>query len=188
MPGNSGADHSKSHFFWTGIRVRRPLWKDISCVHIHTFTFRGEVGDRGWDGWMASLTHWERPWCWERLRAGGEGDGRGWAGWTASPTQWTWLWTILGYGEGSLARCNPWGHKESDMTERPTTTATTTTTDRQIDRISILIFQSTDQLTKRVMTRTFLDGPKEVGRINIMEKCSNWLQVCELVWSIRRTN
>ena len=74
------------------------------------------------------------------------------------------------------------------MTEQPTTTATTTTTDRQIDRISILIFQSTDQLTKRVMTRTFLDGPKEVGRINIMEKCSNWLQVCELVWSIRRTN
>ena len=32
------------------------------------------------------------PWCWERLRAGGEGDGRGWDGWMASRTQWTWVW------------------------------------------------------------------------------------------------
>ena len=34
----------------------------------------------------------ERPWCWERLRAGGEGNDRGWDGWMASPTQWTWIW------------------------------------------------------------------------------------------------
>ena len=37
------------------------------------------------------LTHWKRPWCWERLRAGGEGDDRGWDGWMASPTWWTWV-------------------------------------------------------------------------------------------------
>ena len=37
------------------------------------------------------LTHWERPWCWERLKAGGEGDDRGWDGWMASPTQWMWV-------------------------------------------------------------------------------------------------
>ena len=36
------------------------------------------------------------PWCWERLRAGGEGDDRGWAGWMASPTQWTWIWVDSG--------------------------------------------------------------------------------------------
>ena len=36
-------------------------------------------------------THWKRPWCWERLRAGGEGDNRGWDGWMASQTQWTWV-------------------------------------------------------------------------------------------------
>ena len=35
---------------------------------------------------------WKRPWCWERLKAGGEGDDRGWDGWMASPTQWTWVW------------------------------------------------------------------------------------------------
>ena len=33
-----------------------------------------------------------RPWCWERLRAGGEGGNGGWDGWIASPTQWTWIW------------------------------------------------------------------------------------------------
>ena len=34
---------------------------------------------------------WKRPWCWERLKAGGEGDDRGWDGWMASPSQWTWF-------------------------------------------------------------------------------------------------
>ena len=34
-------------------------------------------------------THLKRPWCWERLKAGGEGDDRGWDGWMASLTQWT---------------------------------------------------------------------------------------------------
>ena len=42
------------------------------------------------------LTHWKRPWCWERLKAGGEGDGRGWDGWMASATQWTWVWASSG--------------------------------------------------------------------------------------------
>ena len=37
-------------------------------------------------------THWKRPWCLERLKAGGEGDDRGWGGWMASPMQWTWVW------------------------------------------------------------------------------------------------
>ena len=31
--------------------------------------------------WCKELTHWKRPWCWERLKAGGEGDNRGWDGW-----------------------------------------------------------------------------------------------------------
>ena len=33
-----------------------------------------------------------RLWCWERLKVGGEGDDRGWDGWIASLTQWTWVW------------------------------------------------------------------------------------------------
>ena len=42
--------------------------------------------------WCKELTHLKRPWCWEGLGAGGEGDNRGWDGWMASPTQWTWVW------------------------------------------------------------------------------------------------
>ena len=42
--------------------------------------------------WCKKLTHLKRPWCWDRLRAGEEGDDRGWDGWMASPTQWTWVW------------------------------------------------------------------------------------------------
>ena len=42
------------------------------------------------------LTHWKRPWCWEGLGAGGEGDDRGWDGWMASPTRWTWVWVNSG--------------------------------------------------------------------------------------------
>ena len=41
-------------------------------------------------------THWKRPWLWERLKAGGEGDDRGWDGWMASLTQWTRLWASSG--------------------------------------------------------------------------------------------
>ena len=38
------------------------------------------------------LTYWKRPWCWERLKAGGERGDRGWDGWMASLTQRTWVW------------------------------------------------------------------------------------------------
>ena len=41
--------------------------------------------------WCEELTHLKRPWCWERLRVGREGDKRAWDGWMASPTQWTWV-------------------------------------------------------------------------------------------------
>ena len=46
--------------------------------------------------WFKELIHWKRPWCRERLRAGGEGYDRGWDGWMASPTQCTWLWVDSG--------------------------------------------------------------------------------------------
>ena len=61
----------------------------------------------------------KRPWCWEGLGAGGEGDDRGWDGWMTSQTPWAWVWQALGVGDGqgSLACCSPWGRKESDMTE-----------------------------------------------------------------------
>ena len=41
---------------------------------------------------MEKPTHWKRHWCCERLKAGREGDNRGWDGWMASLTQWTWVY------------------------------------------------------------------------------------------------
>ena len=46
--------------------------------------------------WCEELTHLKRPWCWERLRATGEGDDRRWDGWMASPTQCIWVWVDSG--------------------------------------------------------------------------------------------
>ena len=46
--------------------------------------------------WLPGVKNWKRPWCWERLKAGGEGGDRGWDGWMASPTRWTWVWASSG--------------------------------------------------------------------------------------------
>ena len=46
--------------------------------------------------WCRELTHLQRPWCWERLRAGGQRDDRGTDSWMASLTQWTWVWVNSG--------------------------------------------------------------------------------------------
>ena len=69
--------------------------------------------------WCKKLTHWKRPWCWQRLKAR-EGDNRGWDGWMASSTQWTWVWANTGrwWRTGSLACCSPCGCKETNTTER----------------------------------------------------------------------
>ena len=65
---------------------------------------------------------WKRHWCWNRLKVGAEGDDRGWDGWMASLTSSTWIWvnSKLGDvdGQGGLICCSSWGRKESDMTEQ----------------------------------------------------------------------
>ena len=45
--------------------------------------------------WWEELTHLNRPWCLERLRAGGEGDHGRWDGWMAAPTH-IWVWVNSG--------------------------------------------------------------------------------------------
>ena len=45
-----------------------------------------------WPSDVKNWRHLKRPWCWEGLGAGGEGDDRGWDGWMASPTQLSWVW------------------------------------------------------------------------------------------------
>ena len=46
--------------------------------------------------WCKELTYWKRPWYWERLKVGGEADNRGWDGWMESLTRWTWDWASSG--------------------------------------------------------------------------------------------
>ena len=60
--------------------------------------------------WCKELTHLKRLWCWERSRAGGEGDDRGWDGWMASPPQWTWVWenSRSRWWTEKLVCCSPW--------------------------------------------------------------------------------
>ena len=63
----------------------------------------------------AVLPHWKRLWCWEGLRAGGEGKDIGWDGWMTSLTRWMWVWVNSGswWWQGGLACCDSWGHKKS---------------------------------------------------------------------------
>ena len=63
---------------------------------------------------------WKRPWCWERLRVGGEGDDREWDGWMASPTQWTWDWVDSGswWWTGRPGVLQFMGSRELEMTEK----------------------------------------------------------------------
>ena len=63
--------------------------------------------------WCEELTHWKRPWCWERLKAGGEGDDRGWDGWMVSLTPWTWVWASPGswWGTGKPGMLQSMGSK-----------------------------------------------------------------------------
>ena len=93
----------KNWCFWTVV-LEKTLESPLDCKEIQAV--RSE-GGQPWDflggndanaelqyfgHLMQELIHWKRPWCWEGLGAGGEGDDRGWDGWMASPTQWTWVW------------------------------------------------------------------------------------------------
>ena len=68
--------------------------------------------------WFEILTHLKRSWCWERLKAGGEGHDRRWhVGWHHWLNEHEFEQAPgVGDGQGSLACCSPWGYKESDTT------------------------------------------------------------------------
>ena len=70
--------------------------------------------------WCKELTHLKRPWYWERLKVGGEGDNRGWHGWMASPTQWTWVWINSGswWWTGRPGMLQSMGSQRVDVTEQ----------------------------------------------------------------------
>ena len=69
--------------------------------------------------WCEELTYWKRPWCWERVKARGEGltedEMVGWHHWLNGHEFEQGLGD--GKGQGSLACCSPWGCKESETAE-----------------------------------------------------------------------
>ena len=77
---------------WTARRSNQ--WRSVLGVHWKYWCWSWNSNTLA--TWCKELTHLKRPWCWERLKAGGEGDDRGWDGWMASPTQWMWLWMNSG--------------------------------------------------------------------------------------------
>ena len=76
---------------WTARRSNQSILKKISLV-CSLLDWCWSWNSSTLATWCKELTHWKRHWCWERLKAGGEGDDRGCNGWMASPAQWTWVW------------------------------------------------------------------------------------------------
>ena len=75
---------------WTARRSNQSiLWRSVLGVHWRDWYWSWNFNTLA--TWYEDLTHWKRPWCWERLKVGGEGENRGWDGWMASMTQWTWV-------------------------------------------------------------------------------------------------
>ena len=62
------------------------LWKEW-CLSLNSSTLATSCEE---------LTHWKRLWCWEGLGTGGEVDDREWDGWMASLTRWMWVWVNSG--------------------------------------------------------------------------------------------
>ena len=90
----------KNWCFWIAV-LEKTLESPLDCKEIQPVNPKGPTRIIHWKDWCWSsntlatwckeLTHCERLWCWERLKAGREGDSRGWDGCMASLTQWTWV-------------------------------------------------------------------------------------------------
>ena len=99
-----------SRVTWTARRSNQSILKGISLgCSLEGLMLKLKLQSFG--AWCEELTHLRRPWCWEGLGAGGEGDDRGWDGWMASPTQWTWVWMNSGswWWTGRPGVHNSWG-------------------------------------------------------------------------------
>ena len=75
---------------WTARRSNLPISKSVLNIHWKDWCWNWNSNTLA--TWCEELIHWKRPWCWERLKVGGEGNDSGWDGWMSSPIRWTWVW------------------------------------------------------------------------------------------------
>ena len=80
---------------WTARRSNQSILKEISPEY-YWKDWCWSWNSNTLATWCEELTHWKRPWCWERLMAGGEEHDRAWDCWMASLTQWAWVWASFG--------------------------------------------------------------------------------------------
>ena len=80
---------------WTARKSNQSIQRK-AVLNIHWKDWSWSWSSNTLASWCKELTHWKRSWRWERLKAGGEVDNRGWDGWMASLTQWTWVWVSSG--------------------------------------------------------------------------------------------
>ena len=78
---------------WTARKSNQSILKEISP---RRKDWRWSWGSNTLATWCEELTHWKRLLRWERLKAKGEGGDRGWDGLVASLTRWTWVWASSG--------------------------------------------------------------------------------------------
>ena len=69
-----------------------PSWRQ-SVLNIHWKDWCWSWNSNTLATWCEELSHWKRPWCWERLKVGEKGDNKESGGWMASLTRWTGVWT-----------------------------------------------------------------------------------------------
>ena len=75
---------------WTARRSNQSILKEINPEYsLEGLMLKLKLQYFGHLMWRTDS--FERPWCWERLKTGGEGDNRGWDGWMTSPMWWTWV-------------------------------------------------------------------------------------------------
>ena len=80
---------------WTERRSNQSILKEISPKYsLEGLMLKLKLQYFGHLMWRTDSL--EKPWCWKRLKAGGEGDNREWDGWMASLTRWTWVWASSG--------------------------------------------------------------------------------------------
>ena len=87
------------HDYWKNHSSDNMAQSILDIQENKSWIFSGRTDDEAEAAilWPPDVKNWlKRPWCWERLKVGGEGDDRGWDGWMASPTQWTWVWASPG--------------------------------------------------------------------------------------------